>query len=98
MSRRVIYKIEDRPEYLVTDEEWDEVRRVQHWYNSEFYWTMGKLAFKRYVLFANTEEFGGLETSICQLIEERRKKLEAQGLSEFELVSQLQRDQLVFEK
>ena len=98
MSRRVIYKIEERPEYLVTDEEWDEVRRLQHWYNSEFYWTMGKLAFKRYVLFPNAEGFGGLETSIWQLIEERRKKLEAQGLTEFELIAQLERDQLVFVK
>ena len=98
MSRRIIYKIEDRQDYLVTDEEWYEVRRLQHWYNSEFYWTTGKLAFKRYVLFPNAEEFAGLETSIWQLIEERRKKLKEQGLSEFEMIAQLERDQLVFVK
>ena len=95
MSRRLIYKIEDRPEYFVTDEEWDEVKRLQHWYNSEFLWTTGKLAFKRFLVFPNLEEFTGLDTPIWQLIDERTKKLRAQGLSEYELIAQLERDHLI---
>ncbi|MBI2619945.1 MAG: hypothetical protein HYW57_07675 [Ignavibacteriales bacterium] len=98
MSRRIIYKVEERSEYLITDEEWDEVRRLQHWYNSEFSWTTGKLAFRRYLLFPNVEEFSGLERSIWTIIEERKEKLKSQGLSETETVKQLERDHLVFVK
>jgi hypothetical protein len=53
MSRRIVYKIKERPEYLVTEGEWDEIKRLQHWYNSEFTWSTGNLAFKRYILFPN---------------------------------------------
>lgn len=98
MSRRILYKISDNPEYLVTEEEWDEVRRLQHWYNSEFSWTTGRLAFRRYVLFPNVEEFSGLDTSIWSLIEERTRRLRSEGMTEEETVRQLERDRLVFVK
>lgn len=98
MSRRIMYKIPEKPEYLVTEEEWDEVRRLQHWYNSEFTWTTGRLALRRYVVFPNVEEFAGLDTSIWSLIEERTRRLRAEGMSEEETVRQLERDRLVFVK
>lgn len=98
MSRRIIYKIKERPEYLVTEEEWDEIKRLQHWYNSEFSWSTGKLAFKRYILFPNTDEFSGLDTPIWEIIHERKEKLAAQGYSEHEIVGQLERDKLVIVK
>ena len=98
MSRRIIYKIEDRPEYLVTDEEWDEIKRLQHWYNSEFAWTTGKLSFRRYLLFPNAEEFSGLDTSVWKIIEERKTKLREMGMNDTEIVAQLELDHLVFVK
>ncbi|MEX1138719.1 MAG: hypothetical protein WEB33_00545 [Bacteroidota bacterium] len=98
MSRRIIYKIEERPEYLITEEEWDEVKRLQHWYNSEFSWTMGKISFRRYLVFPNVEEFSGLDSTIWTIIEERKMKLAGQGLSEFDIVAQLERDHLLFVK
>ncbi len=98
MSRRIIYKIEERPEYFVSDEEWGEVQRLQHWYNSEFTWTTGKLAFRRFLMFPNVEEFSNLETSIWSIIEQRRERLRSIGRSEFEIVAQLERDGLVFVK
>lgn len=98
MSRRIIYRIEDRPEYLITEEEWDEIKRLQHWYNSEFVWTTGKLSFRRYLVFPNTEEFSGLDASVWRIIEERKHKLAGQGMSDEEIVRQLERDRLVFVK
>lgn len=98
MSRRIIYKIGERPEYLVTEEEWDEVKRLQHWYNSEFSWSAGKLAFKRYVFFPNVDEFSGLDTPIWEIIRERKVKLGNQGYSEYQIVEQLERDRLIVVK
>ena len=98
MSRRIIYKIKERPEYLVTEGEWDEIKRLQHWYNSEFTWSTGNLAFKRYILFPNVDEFSGLDTQIWEIIRERKAKLQAQGNSEYEIVGQLERDRLVVVK
>ncbi|HEX9614258.1 MAG TPA: hypothetical protein VGA55_02070 [Bacteroidota bacterium] len=98
MSRRIIYKIEDRPEYLVTDEEWDEIKRLQHWYNSEFTWTTGKLSFRRYLMFPNAEEFAGLDMSVWKIIEDRKVKLRGMGMTESEIVAQLELDHLVFVK
>jgi len=98
MSRRIIYKISERPEYLVTEEEWDEVKRLQHWYNSEFSWSAGKLAFKRYVLFANVDEFSGLDTPIWEIIGERKLRLRSQGYSEYQIIEQLERDRLIVVK
>jgi len=98
MSRRIVYKIKDLPEYHVTEEEWDEIKRLQHWYNSEFSWSTGKLAFKRYIFFPNVDEFDGLDTPIWEIIQERKAKLQAQGLGEYEIVEQLERDRLVVVK
>lgn len=95
MSRRIIYRIPNRPEYLITEEEWDEVRRLQHWYNSEFSWTSGKLAFRRYVIFPNGEEFEGLDTTVWALISERKQKLKEEGMMEEEIIRQLERDRLI---
>jgi hypothetical protein len=95
MSRRIVYKIKERPEYLVTEGEWDEIKRLQHWYNSEFTWSTGNLAFKRYILFPNVDEFSGLDTPIWDIIRERKTKLQEQGHSEYEIIGQLEQDRLV---
>ncbi len=98
MGRRIIYKIEDRPGNSVTESEWADIQKLQHWYNSEFQWSTGKLAFKRHVLFPNTEEFSDLDQSVWELISQRHQSLQAQGFSEHEVVAQLEKDRLVFVK
>ncbi len=81
-----------------SEEQWEEVQRLQHWYNSEFTWSVGKLAFKRYVLFPNTEEFSNLDLSVWEIIGQRHDHLRKTGLSEHEVVLQLEKDRLVFVK
>lgn len=95
MGRRIIYKIENQVENSVTDQEWSELKKLQHWYNSEFDWSGGKLLFKRYVIFPNVEEFAGLDRSIWEIIGERHRTLASHGLPEIEIISQLERDGLV---
>ncbi|HWP81215.1 MAG TPA: hypothetical protein VNN76_01005 [Bacteroidota bacterium] len=98
MGRRIIYKIEDNSQNSFTEDQWQEVQRLQHWYNSEFTWTAGKIAFKRYVLFPNVEEFSNLDLSIWEIIAQRYESLAAQGLSERDVITQLEKDRLVFVK
>lgn len=98
MGRRIIYKIENSVQSSFTEEQWNEVARMQHWYNSEFKWSSGKISFKRYVLFPNTEEFSNLDQSVWQIIAHRYESLQRQGMNDFEIVEQLERDQLVFVK
>ncbi|HAL55110.1 MAG TPA: hypothetical protein DCP63_01200 [Bacteroidetes bacterium] len=98
MGRRIIYRIEDRPENVVEEYRWDEVKRLQHWYDSEFTWTAGRLGFKRYVVFPNTNEFGGLDVSLWKIIAKRHQSLVEEGLSELEVVNQLEREKLVVVK
>ncbi len=95
MGRRIIYKIENRPENSITEQEWAELQKLQHWYNSEFDWSGGKLLFKRYVIFPNAEEFADLDRSIWEIIGERHQTLASQGLPEIGIISQLERDGLV---
>ena len=98
MGRRIIYRISETEDNRFSDEEWEEVERLQHWYNSEFSWSSGRLAFKRYVLFPNSEDFENLEMPIWDLIAHRHQLLRADGLSEREIVAQMQKDRLVVVK
>ncbi|MGH2568895.1 MAG: hypothetical protein ACRDGA_11200 [Bacteroidota bacterium] len=95
MGRRIIYKVENRPGNSIAETEWAELLKLQHWYNSEFDWSGGRLQFKRYVFFPNVEEFADLMNNIWEIIGERRQTLLSQGLSDLEIVSQLERDGLV---
>lgn len=56
MARKLYYKIPDNGVNKMTDEEWSSIARLQHWYNSEFMWTSGKLALKRYAVFSSIHE------------------------------------------
>jgi hypothetical protein len=98
MGRRIIYKISETEANQFSDKEWDEVERLQHWYNSEFSWSSGRPALKRYVLFPNSEDFDNLEMPIWDLIAQRHQVLRADGLSEREIVAQMEKDRLVVVK
>lgn len=95
MGRRIIYKIEQKPENVIEETEWAELQKLQHWYNSEFVWSSGKLLFKRYVIFPNTEDFIDVDSDIWEIIRKRRQQLAVEGLSDIEIVSQLEKDGLI---
>ncbi len=95
MGRRIIYRIEESGTSRFSEQEWDEVERLQHWYNSEFSWSTGRLSFRRYVLFPNTEDFENLETPVWDVISKRHQSLKAEGLSERDIVIQMEKDRLV---
>ena len=98
MGRRIIYKVEDARANQLSEEEWSEIDRLQHWYSSEFSWSTGRLAFKRFIFFPNMEDFENISTPIWDVIAERHKSLREQGLTEHESVSQMEKDRLLIVK
>jgi hypothetical protein len=98
MGRRIIYRIEDRPGNKFTDEEWASVERLQHWYNSEFSWSTGRLRFKRFVIFPNTEDFANLSLSVWEIIAKRQQTLREKGLPEREIIAQMEQEKLLIVK
>jgi hypothetical protein len=98
MGRRILYRIGEGGNNRFSDDEWGEVERLQHWYNSEFSWSTGRLAFKRFILFPNMEDFDNVETPIWEVISVRHQNLKADGLTEHEIVAQMEKDNLVVVK
>lgn len=98
MARKIYYKIQDDGTNIITDKEWDEIIKLQHWYNSEFIWTAGKINFKMFAVFPNIEEKYDDEEKLWQLIVERRAILRKEGLSENEIVRQLEAENLIIAK
>lgn len=98
MARTIHYKILDDPHNKITDQEWEDVLKLQHWYNSEFIWTAGRLAFKMYAVFSNGEGFDGDEKKMMECITQRQRELRNRGLSENEIILQLASDSLVIAK
>ena len=95
MGRRIIYCIPASDASQVSEAGWQEVQRLQHWYNSEFSWSSGRLVFRRYVVFVNAEEFSDLDWSPGEILKKRKAFLKNQGLDELAMVSQLEKDGLV---
>lgn len=99
MARRIYYKIPDNNKNNISDEVWDEIIKLQHWYNTEFIWTAGKINLKMYVVFPNFDErCDDDEETLWQLIIERRSILRKMGLSENEIIRQLKSENLIIIK
>jgi len=98
VGRRIIYRIYDKEGNRFTEGEWEEINRLQHWYNSEFVWSTGRLAVKRYILFPNAEDFRDMDTPIWEVIGQRHASLRIEGLSEPDIISQMEKDNLVVVK
>lgn len=98
MARKLYYKVLEDGTNQLSESEWEGIQRLQHWYNSEFMWTAGKLNFRKYVIFPNVDlnEEGSEELWIR--IRERRDKLRALGLPEAETVRILQKEGLIVVK
>ena len=98
MARTIHYTISDNGSNVITDLEWEAISRLQHWYNSEFFWTAGRLACKMYEVFPNWEGQAGDTRSLAERIGRRRKDLRRAGLSENEIVLKMVADGIVLAK
>ncbi|HZY10272.1 MAG TPA: hypothetical protein VFF29_03885, partial [Bacteroidota bacterium] len=98
MARKLYYKIVDDGRNRITDQEWEEILRLQHWYNSEFSWTAGKLAFKMYVVFSNQDRVEESEEGVWGDIHKRRVELRYQGLMDNQIIRQLETEGLIHVK
>lgn len=98
MARTIYYKIVDDVHSTISDEEWEEIVRLQHWYNSEFIWTAGRLALKMYAVFPNWEKYRGDTKKLVQEISSRRSELKKRGMTENAIVEQLVDDGFVIAK
>jgi hypothetical protein len=98
VARKIYYWINDTAENLVSDGEWEEVSRLQHWYNSEFFWTAGKINFKMFSIFPNWDELSGDKTLIIEKIKSRKRALKQFGMSENQIVRTLASEALLVVK
>lgn len=98
MARTIHYKIEDDSFNRITDEEWEEVSRLQNWYNSEFIWTAGRLALKMFAVFPNWEQFPTAKKELVEKIARRRRDLRKAGYSENRIIHKLVSDGFVIAK
>lgn len=94
MARRIFYRAFDDGKNFISGEEWDAIRSLQNWYNSEFFWTGGKLNFKRFVIFPNYDFVG----NDIGRIRGEFFKLEKAGYCEEEIVNQLETKRLIIVK
>ncbi len=98
MGRKLYYYTADIPSNQITDGEWEEIFRLQKWYNSEFMWTCGRLAFKMYAVFPNWEYLSIDSTSYWSAVKRRARELRQILPSENEVVRALEKEKLVIVK
>ena len=98
MARKLYYKIADDGKNSLSAEEWDEIIKLEHWYNSEFIWTAGKLAFKMYAVFPNFDHPFVSEDELWHHIITRRKELRNAKRTEQEIIQTLEYENLIIAK
>ena len=94
MARKIYYRIRDDGRNFISSEEWDSIRSLQRWYDSEFFWTGGRLNLRRFVVFPNFDTVG----KDLKMVRERFAALEKAGYSEEEIVNELEARRLVIVK
>jgi hypothetical protein len=94
MARKLYYKVFDNGANQIDDAEWDDVLRLQHWYNSEFVWTAGKLSFKMFVVFPNPE-FEPDEERLLRNVIAKRTELKGEGHHENEIIRRMLEEGLI---
>ncbi len=95
MARKIYYKVLNNKQNIITDEQWDNILRLQHWYNSEFIWTAGKLGFKMFAVFPNIESKIIEPEELQNRINERRSRLQGEGLSQNQIIRKLESEGLI---
>jgi hypothetical protein len=95
MARKIYYKIIDDGSNKITDEQWETILRLQHWYNSEFMWTAGRLGFKMYAVFPNLTGPQTDPDELRRTIARRFEELHQQGFSYNATIQQLESEGLI---
>jgi hypothetical protein len=90
LARKIYYWVKDCVDNIVSDEEWEEVLKIQHWYNSEFFWTAGKLDFKMFSAFPNWKFSSDHAAKVVDIIRQRKKVLKQSGLKENQIIKVLE--------
>lgn len=98
MARKMYYTVDDDGKNTLSDAQWEEILRLQHWYNSEFIWTAGRLAFKMFAVFPNIDFVVDNEEELWGRILERKGELRLAGATENEIIMQLEADGMVIAK
>lgn len=99
MARKLYYKVIDDGLNILRSDEWEDIQRLQHWYNSEFIWSGGKLALKMFAIFPNMESgWFENEEQLHARIRERQEALRANHTPENDILLQLERDGLIILK
>ncbi|HQT91931.1 MAG TPA: hypothetical protein PL001_07875 [Candidatus Kryptobacter bacterium] len=94
MARQIFYRIRDDGKNFVSGEEWDAIKSLQHWYNSEFFWTGGRLNLRRFVVFPNYDLVG----KDVRVVRSKFLELEKAGYSEEEIVDELESKRFIIVK
>ncbi len=94
MARRIKYRVPDNRENFISTDEWEAIRSLQRWYNSEFFWTGGTLNFRRFLIFPNYDRVG----SDSSIIRRRYDEMGKAGYSEEEIVNELEAKELIIVK
>ncbi len=94
MARKIYYRVHDNGKNFISGEEWDAIRSLQRWYNSEFFWTGGKLNLRRFVVFPNFDTVG----RDVRIVRRRFAELEKAGYSEEEIVNELEARKFIIVK
>lgn len=98
MARRLIYKIADNSENTITEQQWQRILELQNWYNSEFFWSAGKLALKMFLAFPDYQSVENNVEEYKKKIKSIQQVLRAKGATEFEFIRMLEASGLVIIK
>ena len=98
MARRIHCYVTKNEANRISDEEWERIRRVQHWYSSEFFWTAGKPALKMYAVFPNLDHPLADENNLMEFISARWDELRKEGLTENRILRTLSEEKLILLK
>ncbi len=98
MARRLLCFVAANETNYVSDEEWEEILKLQHWYSSEFFWTAGKPALKMFAVFPNLDHPLADENELMEYISKRWHDLRSTGMTENAIIRKLHNEKLILIK
>jgi hypothetical protein len=98
MARRLYCYVSQTEENSVTDDEWECIRKLQHWYSSEFIWTAGKPSLKMFVVFPNYDHPLADNNKLLEYIQKSWKESKAESLSDNEIIRRLHGEKIILLK
>jgi hypothetical protein len=98
VARKIHYWITNHADNVVTDEEWEQVIKLQHWYNSEFIWTAGSLTLKMYLTFPNWDNSNFSAEQLLEEIKNRKSFLRSQNIKNNQIIRMLESEGLLIVK